>query len=191
MGFAVIMGVKQARRTLQLVDYHPFRTVYHKDTVLGHQRQGTEKHFLLLDVPHRLYTGGFINIKGDQPNSDLNRYIMGHTPFNAFCNCILWFAKGIANKFEGTESVEIRDRKNVFKDGLQADIFSLVRVNTPLQETLVRIPLHGNKMRRLNNPACLGKTFSYSIHDPSRYNPQKSGVWSYKTCNFKKFLTYY
>ena len=116
---------------------------------------------------------------------------MGHASFNAFFNRILWFTKGIANKFEGTESVEIRDRKNVFKDGLQADIFSLVMVNTPLQETLVGIPLHGNKMRRLYNPSGLGKTFSYSIHDPSRYNPQKPGAWSYKTCNFKMLLTFH
>jgi hypothetical protein len=116
---------------------------------------------------------------------------MGHAPFNAFFNRILCFTERIANKFEGTDSVKIRDRKNVFKDGLQTDIFSQVRLNTPLQETLVRIPLHGNKMRRLYNPACLGKTFSYSIHDPSRYNPQKSGVWSYKTCDFKLFLTFY
>ena len=89
MGFTFIMGVKKAWRTLQLVDHHPFSTVYHKDPVLGHQRQGAQKNFLLLDVSHRLYTGFLVNIKGDQTNSDLNRYIIGHAPFYAFFNRIL------------------------------------------------------------------------------------------------------
>jgi len=47
---AVVVSVKQTRRTLQLGDDNPLGTVDNEHPISGHQRQGPQEDFLLLNV---------------------------------------------------------------------------------------------------------------------------------------------
>ena len=169
VGFSVIMGIEKTRGTLKLVHDHPLSTIDNKDTICGHQRKRTEKDLLFFYITNSLYTGGLINIKGDQAYSYLDWNVITHSPLNTLLDGIFIFTKGVADKLKRTESVKIVDGKHFLKDCLEAEIFPLTRINIHLQEPFIRMTLHGNKMRRIYNFTCLGKAFSYSIHDPSQY----------------------
>ncbi len=129
---------------MQLIDNDPFRTIDNKHPVLGHQRQGTKKNFLLFDIANRLNPCFLINIKSNKAHGNLDRDIIGHAPFNAFFDGIFGLTKCITDKLQGTESVKIGKRKNILKDCLQAKIFPRIRVNILLQKTFIRMSLHGD-----------------------------------------------
>ena len=166
MRLAAVVGVKKAGRALELVDNDPLGAVDDKHAIVGHQRQSTEEHLLLFNVAHRLNPGGLVVLESDQANGDFHRCLVGHAALNALLHRVFRHAKGIIGELKRAEAIEIIDGKYAFEYGLQTDVFSLSRINVHLQKAVIRMPLHGDEMRRLYNFACFGKPFAYSRHDP-------------------------
>src|SRR5665811_526180 len=120
MTFSIIMGEKKAGRTLQLGDDNPLRTIDDKNAIPSHQGQTSQKNLLFLDITYGLNTSHRINIKSDQPDRNLQGYLIGHAALLAFLYSVLGFTKVITDKFKGTESIKIINRENIFKNPLQA-----------------------------------------------------------------------
>lgn len=72
MGLPFVVVKKDTRRAVQLTDNDPLGTVNDKSTIVGHQGDLTEVDLLLLDVTNRLNSGFFIDIPGDQTNTNLD-----------------------------------------------------------------------------------------------------------------------
>ncbi|OQC53569.1 MAG: hypothetical protein BWX55_00997 [Deltaproteobacteria bacterium ADurb.Bin022] len=114
--FTFIVIKKDARRTVQLINDHPFRSVNDEGTVLRHQRNFTEVNFLFLDIADLLgfgrFTGPFpfdgtLRLKNNQPDHDLQRRRIGHSFLNTFFHIIPDITQFIAHKFQRTFPAEI------------------------------------------------------------------------------------
>src|ERR1035437_214982 len=80
---------KHARRAVQLADDHALGAVDDERAVIRHQRNLTEEHFLLFDVPDALLLGfGILGIHG-QPDGDLERRRIGHAALLALLHVVL------------------------------------------------------------------------------------------------------
>ena len=80
---------ERARTAVQLAYNDAFGAVDDEGTVLGHQWDFPEVHFLFLDVADGLCPGVWILIEDGQPDDDLQRSRVGHPAFLAFGNVIL------------------------------------------------------------------------------------------------------
>jgi hypothetical protein len=80
---------KHARRAVQLADNHALRAVDDERAVVRHQRNFTEEHFLLFDVPYALLLRfGILRIHG-QPDGDLEGRRIGHAALLALLHVVL------------------------------------------------------------------------------------------------------
>jgi len=142
---------KDTRRTVQLIDDHPFRPVNDEGTVFRHQRNFAEVNFLFLDIADLLgfgrFTGTFpfggaIGLKHNQPDHDLQGSRVGHSFLNTFFHIIPDITQFIAHKFQRTFPAEIRNRKNALESTLQTESAPLHRCNILLEKFLVRLCLN-------------------------------------------------
>ena len=80
---------------MQLADDDPFGPVDDKSSFFGHQRYGAEINFLFLDVPNVGDTGFGINVVNHQTDRDTHRYLVGHSPVDAFFDTVFDFSKTV------------------------------------------------------------------------------------------------
>src|SRR5579863_3885613 len=80
---------KHSRRSMQLRNNDALGSVDDERTVLGHQRNFAEEHFLFLDVADSFYPGLGILVEHCQADSDFERGGVGHAALFALSYVVL------------------------------------------------------------------------------------------------------
>ena len=122
MGLAAIVFEEHAGRTVKLRDNDALRSVNHKGSGAGHERNFAHVHFLLADFLGRGLAD--FAIKQDQPYLGAQRRRIGQAAQLTFLDVKHRLAKRIADELKAGHVVVARDRENRRERGLQPLFFT-------------------------------------------------------------------
>ncbi len=158
MGLAAVMLKEHARRTMQLGNDDALGAVDHERTGVGHQRDFSHVHFLLLDF---LDCGlGRLLVHDGQAHAGAQRGSISQSALPAFLHVERRHAQLVADKIETRILGMAVNRKDAVKGSLQTVILALFRRGISLQKCGERLQLSGQQKGNRQSTDSLCKTFT-------------------------------
>src|SRR5581483_10783428 len=157
---ALTVGVRglfeyRTRGSMELTHDDPLSTIDDKGAEVREQRQLTEIHFLLDDIPRPLDAVHlFIN---DQLKGGFEWRRIRHIALDALLDGVLRLTERILHELQREVLVDIRDRKQVLEDSLETYIFAVLARRVELQQGLEGPGLDIEEMRHLHPPGQFAK----------------------------------
>jgi len=90
---------------------------------------------------------------------------MGHAFLDTLPDAVFYLGKTLRYKLKRCASGKILDGKNRLENGLKPDILAFFQRNAHLQKPSIRIALHPDQVRDINNFSYFAKVFPYAFID--------------------------
>src|SRR5512132_3814361 len=163
MRLALVVIEENAGRAVHLRDDHPLRAVDDEGAVIGHQRHVAHVDVLLLDVANRPGAGFVVDIPDHEPQRDLQRHRVGHSPLLTFLDVVLRLFEFVLYELERAARGEVSDGKYRLENLLQAGVAALLRSRGALQELVVGALLYLDQVRHVHGRGDSPKTLANAL----------------------------
>src|SRR5437773_6635049 len=180
---ALVVVEEHAGRALQLADDDALGPVDDERSLVGHERQLAQVHFLAALLADRLGLGFLVVVEDDQTQRDLQRDREGHPAVVAFLDRVLRLTEVVRVELEQRVVVVVGDREHRLEDRLQAGLLAPLRRDVLLQKGLVGSLLYLDQIRDLDDRRDLAEilatavpTLNRSCHTLSWGRPSGPGL---------------
>jgi len=174
---ALVVAEEHPGRPVELVDDDPLGPVDDERAVLGHHRDLTEVHLLLLHVPDAAGARGLVHVPHHEPHRDLERPGVGHAPLEALLHRVTRLTQLVLHELQGRRLREVLDGEHALEHPLQAHVAPLLGRHVGLEEPGVGLPLdldqvgdpdHGLDFVELPaEPSVVGHGIRHGVPSPS------------------------
>lgn len=125
VSLSFIVFIKDAGRSVKLAYDDAFGAIDDKGSLLGHEGDITEVHFLFGKIID-FFAAGFFLFPDHQADDDTDGGGVGHAALSAFVHIVLGGFEVVGDKVELASIVVVFDGEDAFENGLQPDIFAFV-----------------------------------------------------------------